>query len=112
MKNFTVMLLLLAGAVFLWALIQLFDMRFARGDVYPAYSTLRSDPLGAKAFYETLAGVGRLDGWRNERALDRVNAPPGSTLFVIGATGLSAPEKEIANLEQFVNKVWRLRPAV
>jgi hypothetical protein len=107
MKNFTVMLLLLAGAVFLWALIQLFDMRFARGDVYPAYSTLRSDPLGAKAFYESLAGLGRLDVRRNERALDRFNAP-GSTLFVIGATGLSAPEKEIANLEQFVNNGGRL----
>jgi Domain of unknown function (DUF4350) len=108
MKNFVAIVFLLAGAVFLWALIQLFEMRFARGDVYPAYSTLRSDPLGAKAFYDSLAAFRSLDVRRNEKALDRFSARPGTTLFAIGAAGLSASQREIENLEHFLNKGGRL----
>ena len=37
-------------------------LRFESGDVYPVYSSLRSDPLGTRAFYdslEDLEGYGR-----------------------------------------------------
>src|SRR5436309_2954544 len=57
-------LLLLSG--FLWGVVQLFEIRFARGDVYPSYSTLRSDPLGAQAFYESLSRLSPLQVSRNE----------------------------------------------
>jgi hypothetical protein len=36
---------------------ELFELRFERGDVYPAYSSLRADPLGAMAFYESLEKI-------------------------------------------------------
>ena len=32
----------------------LFQLRFEQGDIYPAYSSLRADPLGTKVFYESL----------------------------------------------------------
>ena len=46
--------LLACAAIFLYGLVQLFELRFESGDVYPAYSSLRADPLGTMAFYESL----------------------------------------------------------
>ena len=103
-----VALFLLGGAVFLWAILQLLETRFARGDVYPAYSTLRADPLGAKAFYESLAHLDRLSVSRNEKPLEQFSAQKNATLFCIGTTGLYASEKEITNLERFVKNGGRL----
>lgn len=40
--------------LFLSGLVRLFHLRFEHGDVYPAYSSLRADPLGSMAFYESL----------------------------------------------------------
>lgn len=75
--------LLLAGA-FLYGVIDLFELRFASGANYPPYSTLRSDPLGTKAFFE---GVGKVPGMtvmRNLDALNRVHGMRGTTLFLLG----------------------------
>jgi hypothetical protein len=44
---------------------RLFVLRFKAGDMYPAYSTLRSDPLGAMVFYESLKHTGRIVVSRN-----------------------------------------------
>ncbi len=57
--------------VFAAGVVHLFELRFDVGDVYPPYSTLRSDPLGAKAFYESLAA---LPGLRTERSLRPLSA--------------------------------------
>jgi hypothetical protein len=88
--------------------LQLFEVRFARGDVYPAYSSLRTDPLGAKAFYESLAALDGLTVTRNETNLERFTAYPDSTLIFLGTTGLYASELEIARLEQFVRRGGRM----
>jgi Domain of unknown function (DUF4350) len=101
-------LFIVAGAGFIWAILQLFEIRFSRGDVYPAYSTLRTDPLGAKAFYESLAHVEQLGVSRNETSLDRFAPPKGATLFFIGTSDLGALETEIAKLEHFVSNGGRL----
>ncbi len=47
--------LLLAG--FGLGVVSLFQLRFNAGDIYPPYSSLRADPLGAKALYESLQGI-------------------------------------------------------
>jgi len=39
---------------FVIGVIQLFQLRFEQGDVYPPYSSLRADPLGSMALYESL----------------------------------------------------------
>lgn len=69
--------LFLGTALFLFGLLQLFELRFATGDVYPFYSTLRSDALGSKAFFaalESLPDGPRVE--RNYRALLRLLRPP------------------------------------
>ena len=53
-RNFSIFLLLACAAGFAFGLLHLFQLRFAAGDVYPAYSSLRSDPLGTMAFCESL----------------------------------------------------------
>ena len=47
-------LFLLLLALFVTGLYQLMALRFDSGDIYPPYSTLRSDPLGTKILYSTL----------------------------------------------------------
>ena len=46
MKRFAVVLLLLILAGFGYGLNRLFSLRFESGDIYPAYSSFRTDPLG------------------------------------------------------------------
>jgi hypothetical protein len=53
-KHLPVILILACAGAFILGIVQLFKLRFEVGDVYPAYSSLRSDPLGAMAFYESL----------------------------------------------------------
>lgn len=48
--------LLLAGA-FIYAALRLFGLQFTAGGVYPEYSSLRSDPMGAKLLFDGLAGI-------------------------------------------------------
>ena len=45
------------AAVLMWGLEQATIAPLETGEVYPAYSSLRSDPLGAKALYESLAAL-------------------------------------------------------
>jgi hypothetical protein len=54
----------LLGAGFFAALIGLFNRQFASGELYPKFSTMRADPMGAKLMYESL---GRLPGITVER---------------------------------------------
>lgn len=77
------LLLLLAGALAggIWLL---FDLRYESGDNYPAYSTLRADPLGARAFHDSLGGLAHLTAERNLRPLRDLHAGNGATLFFLG----------------------------
>ena len=56
----------LVGAL-IYGLVQLFTLRFERGDVYPSYSTFRADPLGAKALHDALAESRGFEVQRNFR---------------------------------------------
>ena len=53
-RPFILLLLFLCLAAFAAGLFQIFQLRFEAGDVYPEYSSLRSDPLGAMALCESL----------------------------------------------------------
>ena len=72
-KYFPLFLLLGCAAAFFFGLVRLFELRFEVGDVYPAYSSLRSDPLGAMAFYESL---GKLPGISTRRDFSTQNRLP------------------------------------
>lgn len=74
---------LLAGA-FVYGVIDLFELRFASGANYPPYSTLRSDPLGTKAFFEGIGKVPGMTVMRNLDALQRMHGLHGTTLLILG----------------------------
>ena len=58
------LIVLLAG-VFAYGLIRTYSIRFAVGDVYPDYSSMKASPSGAKLLYDSLAGIAGLSVARN-----------------------------------------------
>ena len=71
------------GALLCFALVQLFRLRFTKGDVYPPASTLRADPLGTKALHDALGEIPGYDVRRNYQPL--TNRRPGAPLTLIYA---------------------------
>lgn len=56
---------ILLGAAFAYVGLRLFGLQFTAGVVYPEYSSLRSDPMGAKLLFDGLAGIPGLRVERN-----------------------------------------------
>ncbi len=77
------MLMLLAGSGFLLGLWELYQLRFEAGDIYPAYSSLRADPLGTKALYESLRQMPGLSVDRNYLPLPKL-AKRRAAIFLLG----------------------------
>jgi len=73
------------GVAFILGLAHLFVMRFQVGDVYPPYSSLRTDPLGAKAFYESLARLPNISVERGYQPPSGVEMSDKATVFYLGA---------------------------
>lgn len=79
----SILIILLAG-VFFFGLIRLFVLRFEAGDVYPPYSSLRSDPLGIQVLYESVR-VLRPDGIRRSYVpMARIPFADGQAVLVCG----------------------------
>src|SRR5438552_3131072 len=102
MKKFSVILLFLILLGFGYGLNRLFSLRFQAGDIYPAYSSFRTDPLGTKALYESLNRL--LAAERNFRPLLTMESGRDSALFVLGVqpSQLRLAEVEVKDLEQYV----------
>jgi hypothetical protein len=79
----------------------LFSLRFDKGDIYPPYSSLRSDPLGVRALYEAFRRLPGVSVSRNSRPLAKLSPEPGWTVFYLGAGewDLSRPET-VSGLER------------
>jgi hypothetical protein len=107
-RLFNVALVFLIGLAFLDGIARLFTLRFEVGDVFPPYSTLRGDPLGAKIFYESLRALPEIGAERNEKPLARFLAGDDTTLFFLGAKPISWGESQVVALENFVAKGGRL----
>jgi hypothetical protein len=101
-KKFAIIVLLLVAAGFAWGLNQLFKLRFETGDVYPPYSSFRSDPLGTKALYESFDHL--LSVERNFRPFPKLETGRDTALFVLGLEpkGLRLPEGELKEMEHYV----------
>ena len=81
-------LVALLGA-FGYGVAQVFKLRFAAGDVYPEYSSLRGDPLGCRVYLESLEQLGAGRVHRFLQPLDKLPDGRGATLFVFGLPWLS-----------------------
>ena len=101
MKRLSILMLLLLAAAFAAGLARLFDLRFGAGDLYPPCSSLRADPLGAKALHESL---GRLvEVRRNYRPRLQAGQGADTTLLLLGIADAEArysPE-DFRELEEF-----------
>jgi hypothetical protein len=101
----------LLTALFVAGIIHLFLLRFEAGDVYPPYSSLRSDPLGTKVLYNSLERFGRLQVRRNYAKLSALSGARQSTLFLLGldAERLAyAPDAFYRQMERWIAEGGRL----
>ena len=69
---------------FIAGLAHLFMLRFERGDIYPAYSTLRSDPLGTRALYKSAENLNVFSITRNYLPLNQVEFNHRTSFFYLG----------------------------
>lgn len=108
MKTAPLIFFALAFAGFVAGLVHLFHLRFEAGDNYPAYSTLRADPLGSKALYESLEPLRKTR--RHLRTLGKLSDGNDTTLFWLGAESQSLRflPSEYHPLETFVRSGGRL----
>jgi hypothetical protein len=74
----------MAGLIVLlaWGLEQVVVSPLQTGAAYPEYSSLRSDPMGTLALYESLGKVVKVDRLYKSRM--RADPGPGTTIFVLG----------------------------
>jgi hypothetical protein len=79
---------LLLGAGFTWGILQLLKTQFAAGDFYPEYSSLRSDPKGAKLLFDSLSRMSGLSVTRNYLPLDYFPGQAAVLLLGVGPESL------------------------
>jgi hypothetical protein len=83
-KLFFTFCIVITITLFLYGVITLLMMRFQVGDVYPPYSSYRSDPLGTKAFYEALGLLPGVETVRNVKPLTNQSGLAESTILFFG----------------------------
>ncbi|MEO8353958.1 MAG: DUF4350 domain-containing protein, partial [Chthoniobacteraceae bacterium] len=69
---------------------RLLSLRYQQGDIFPPYSTLRADPLGAKGLFDALSELGGLTVERNYRSLEQHPAQEPVTMIYAGASRTSS----------------------
>ncbi len=97
--------------IFVVGVARLFILRFESGDVYPAYSSLRSDPLGTRALYESLENIDSVMVGRNYRPLESLEFEPGTTFFYFGSSASGndwVPEKLVKVFDRLTQSGGRL----
>lgn len=110
-SRFPILLAVMCAVVFAAGLVQLFNLRFEAGDVYPAYSSLRADPLGTMAFYESLARLPGLEVERDFRPTNKL--PEGKALAYLHLAARRwdwrwISEEQFREIEAFVRGGGRL----
>lgn len=66
-----------------WVFMTLISQRFSTGEIYPPYSSLRTDPLGAKALYESFDNAGAWECERNYKNLEKLEGASDRTLLLL-----------------------------
>ena len=100
-------LALLLGA----GLLSLFLTHFRKGDSYPAYSTYRTDPQGAKALYAALEGMPGIAVSRNVAPFSELETGRDTTLLFLDVARLdleTVSEADAKALLGFVRSGGRL----
>src|ERR1043166_4644437 len=110
-KRLPALILLLCVGGFVWGLVQLFQLRFQIGDVYPEYSSLRSDPLGAMALSEALQAIPEITVRRDFSAQNQLPDGEQTTYLHLAAHSFewtSLPEELFLEIDRFLARGGRL----
>jgi hypothetical protein len=110
-KNLPLILMIACACVFVAGVLELFKLRFETGDVYPAYSSLRADPLGTMAFYESLEKVPGLTVQRDYSAGNKLPEEPNTAYLHLASSTREwrwMPEDLCKEIRQFLARGGRL----
>jgi hypothetical protein len=91
---------LAVALIFVTGVVKLFILRFEGGDVYPPYSSLRADPIGMRALYESLAMIPGATVARNLKPLE-VLAGTSGVVFYNGVDPWKFRDSSHKTLTQF-----------
>ena len=107
-------LVVFLAAVFTYGLIHLFTIQFAAGKVYPEFSTLRTDPAGAKLLFDSLARTPGLTVSRSYQPI-AVLEEKGAAIFLLGldpAQFANSEETYLKPIEQLAKRGNRVVAAM
>ena len=110
-RPFILFLLLMSLVAFGAGLFQIFQLRFEAGDVYPEYSSLRSDPLGTMALCESLEKMPGISVRRDYSAQNQLPNGHDTTYLHLAARTYQwswMDEDTIKEIEGFVTSGGRL----
>ena len=82
-----------------WGLEQVVVSPLQTGTAYPEYSSLRSDPMGTMALYESLGKVVTVERLYKSRM--RSDPEPGTTIFVLGVEPVGWSKLKNDTLKQY-----------
>ena len=83
-RRFSWVWLLAIAVLFAAGVAWLFKLRLSHGDVFPAYSTLRADPLGTRALFEALQELPELEVERSVQPIKKLAGRPAATIVMAG----------------------------
>lgn len=83
-RVFPLLVLIAAFAAMAVGIVHLMRLRFETGDIYPHYSSLRADPLGAKILFESIDRLEGVEARRHFRPLSVLRSPQPATLLYLG----------------------------
>ena len=110
-RYFPIIILLGCAAIFAFGIDYLFQLRFEAGDVYPPYSSLRADPLGAMAFYESLGKIPDLSVRRDFSATDKLPEEPQTVYLHLAGDAYEwewLSQDDYQSIQHFVDSGGRL----
>lgn len=97
---------LLLALGFTWGILRLLNNQFSAGDFYPEYSSLRSDPKGAKLLFDSLSRLPGLAVTRNYLPIEYL---PGQTAVLFLALNLGSLDHDsLQQIESLARRGDRL----
>lgn len=99
----------LCAVAFGAGLLRLFLWRFEVGDVYPRYSSFRTDPLGTRALHDALGALPGRTASRFLRPTSDLPAGRDTCLLLIGSDpALAGDAGELEDLDRFLTEGGRV----
>jgi hypothetical protein len=110
-KSLPIIILFACAALFVVGVIELFQLRFESGDVYQPYSSLRADPLGTMALYESIEKAHGVTAQRDFSDDNHLPEDANTTYLHLAAEQYEwewMPEDVFREVEDFAKRGGRL----